>query len=43
MVLVIGIGLLGVGAVAVLVGGWVGVLLGIILFAVWLRAFDANW
>ena len=43
MVLVIGVGLLGMGAVAVVVGGWVGVLLGIVLFAVCLRAFDADW
>ena len=43
MVLVVGVGLLGMGAVAVVVGGWVGVLLGIVLFAVWLRALDAHW
>ncbi len=43
MVLVVGVGLLGMVAVAALVGGWVGVLLGLVLFAVCLRALDANW
>jgi hypothetical protein len=43
MVLVIGVGLLGMGAVAVIVGGWLGVLLGLVLFAVCLRTFDAYW
>jgi hypothetical protein len=43
MVLVVGLGLLGMGAVAVVVGGWLGVLLGIVLFAVCVRAFDADW
>ncbi len=43
MVLVVGIGLLAWGAVAVLIGGWVGVALGFVVFAVCLRAFDAHW
>ncbi len=43
MVLVIGVGLLGMTAVAVVVGGWLGVVLGIVLFAICVRAFDTNW
>jgi hypothetical protein len=43
MVLVLGVGLLGMAAVAVLIGGWLGVLLGLVLFAVCLRALDADW
>ena len=43
MVLVVGVGLLAWGAVAALVGGWLGVLLGLVLFAACLRAFDAHW
>lgn len=43
MVLAVGVGLLVWGAVAVLVGGWLGVLLGLAVFVVGLRALDADW
>ena len=43
MVLVIGVGLLAMVAVVVAVGGWLGVVLGIVVFAVCVRAFEDRW